>query len=719
MPRRCCFSLVIPWLLLFLPDQTQSFSGRLYDALSRSDLSIADIPGKGRGLVAQRRFPQGSQVLLEDPFAYALSSRFGSHENFCHHSLASQSRVRLKRCAGCRFARYASAEDQKKAWSKHRLECRRIKECIDHGYMPSSFLLTVARMFDAKKHRFNSSTATWEDILELDTNYDTWSTDLLASFAQITYVVRDFMADGDVNNMFCPKEWNLEAARLLDQTFNATNGIENPREILMTICRLYNYGFTICDEEERPIGTGLYPLASLCNHDCAPNCLVTFCGPSLQLRATEEIEMGQVQMARVDWRLRSGLQEITISYVDSAEPHWLRRKTLHKRYLINCSCSLCSNETASLSRDCLPRDALLDEVKSALRPLSDEVWEREFEIEENANVEDNFPLSNLAIDGTDLQEREITKEVERPGEEQLQVLSQDVDSSFANIRREPANVERLGILQTRAEEAYTQLYGMFDPEDKELEQWMREHVPQYSEIAKEVEEMSATPRLLDVSSLNSSRTELEEVRACCVCGGVVGALELEREVQELVIQVGAIRKHMWQDENELIDLNKERSLQGKLHAAKTQPSADRANELLQMFILAVQKAESILHDNNLSLLRLREAMQSQAVEAKSWKFALSTSYKVLRRLYKIYPRCSPYVGLQEAFLGKLCMFLSGEPDKTLCHGFGDPLQEAVKHLREAKLILSGTHGSEHVLVQDINRLLQEAHYANQGFARLQ
>ena len=68
---------------------------------------------------------------------------------------------------------------------------------------------------------------------------------------QITYVVRDFMADGDVNNMFCPKEWNLEAARLLDQTFNATNGIENPREILMTIYRLYNYGFTICDEEER------------------------------------------------------------------------------------------------------------------------------------------------------------------------------------------------------------------------------------------------------------------------------------------------------------------------------------------------------------------------------------------------------------------------------------------------------------------------------------
>eukprot|EP00960_Hanusia_phi_P026411 746239-Hanusia_phi.AAC.5 len=182
-------------------DETRPFSQRFHEALRRNSIAIAEVPGKGRGLVAGRCFERGSRVLLEEPFVYALSSKCGSHESFCHHSLASQDRVRLRQCTGCKFARsslcfsrslyrlmkcrYASAEDQKKAWSKHRLECRRIRECIDHGYMPSSFLLCVARMFDAKKHGFNTSTATWQDILELQTNYDNWTTEHLASFAQV------------------------------------------------------------------------------------------------------------------------------------------------------------------------------------------------------------------------------------------------------------------------------------------------------------------------------------------------------------------------------------------------------------------------------------------------------------------------------------------------------------------------------------------------------
>lgn len=47
--------------------------------------------------------------------------------------------------------------------------------------------------------------------------------------------------------------------------------------------------FCICDQELHAIGTGMYLAASVLDHSCAPNAVVTFEGTTLFLRTLEKL----------------------------------------------------------------------------------------------------------------------------------------------------------------------------------------------------------------------------------------------------------------------------------------------------------------------------------------------------------------------------------------------------------------------------------------------
>ena len=125
-------------------------------ALWHVDLRCERGSGAGvRGrVVAERAFARGERVLREEPFAYALSAAEGAHATHCHSSLVcggdsgSGSGSKLLRCSGCKFARYLSAEEQRRAWPRHRLECGRIARAMRHGHTPSSLVLLVGRLLD-------------------------------------------------------------------------------------------------------------------------------------------------------------------------------------------------------------------------------------------------------------------------------------------------------------------------------------------------------------------------------------------------------------------------------------------------------------------------------------------------------------------------------------------------------------------------------------------
>ena len=78
---------------------------------------------------------------------------------------------------------------------------------------------------------------------------------------------------------------------------------------------------TICDEELRPLGVGLYPLGAAVNHSCRPNCMQGFRGSRIQFRALREILPGE---------------EVTISYVELAATRQVR--PLHTMLLPTTAC---------------------------------------------------------------------------------------------------------------------------------------------------------------------------------------------------------------------------------------------------------------------------------------------------------------------------------------------------------------------------------------------
>jgi SET and MYND domain-containing protein len=79
------------------------------------------------------------------------------------------------------------------------------------------------------------------------------------------------------------------------------------RSIALLIARLACNNHTICDDELRPIGVGIYPLAALVNHDCGPNCVQTFAGRVIVFRCAHRscLEAGlEGVLLLFDWGMR-------------------------------------------------------------------------------------------------------------------------------------------------------------------------------------------------------------------------------------------------------------------------------------------------------------------------------------------------------------------------------------------------------------------------------
>ncbi|KAJ8985596.1 hypothetical protein NQ317_015087 [Molorchus minor] len=86
--------------------------------------------------------------------------------------------------------------------------------------------------------------------------------------------------------------------------------------------------FSICNQEFQSIGSGMYLAASIVDHSCKPNAVVTFQGTTLYMRALEEIPA-------LDWT------KIFISYIDVMALKEERQKELEKNYYFLCQCPKC------------------------------------------------------------------------------------------------------------------------------------------------------------------------------------------------------------------------------------------------------------------------------------------------------------------------------------------------------------------------------------------
>lgn len=98
--------------------------------------------------------------------------------------------------------------------------------------------------------------------------------------------------------------------------------------------------------ENIPIGLGLFPLTSMMNHSCSPNCAQYFI-----------IEPGKpVRLIMRAIRAIAEGEELTYSYVALYEPTNLRQTKLQAAYGFNCTCERCCGQGSCL----FPDDTFLD-----------------------------------------------------------------------------------------------------------------------------------------------------------------------------------------------------------------------------------------------------------------------------------------------------------------------------------------------------------------------
>ena len=78
-----------------------------------------------------------------------------------------------------------------------------------------------------------------------------------------------------------------------------------------------------------PTESGLFPWVCRANHSCVPNCTVVFNGRELVIKATQDIDAGEIPNVAF------------ISYVNTMDDTKTRQKQQQANWFFTCRCSLC------------------------------------------------------------------------------------------------------------------------------------------------------------------------------------------------------------------------------------------------------------------------------------------------------------------------------------------------------------------------------------------
>ncbi|KAG8097900.1 hypothetical protein GUJ93_ZPchr0013g35266 [Zizania palustris] len=268
-----------------------SWEEQLRGELAGRGVAVSSVPGKGRALIATRRFlpgnptprlspvapplvftkssavfavvamasgePSGEVIIREEPYVSAPHNF--SVGSSCDNCFSSRN---LRKCSVCRVAWY----------------CGRACQAI-----PSSGTDNYSLVDALDSH-----------ISEVDTFHK-------ELHAQMAILVLRILPSLDLD-------------------------IE---EIAHTFSKITCNAFSICDPQLKPLGTGVYLVISTLNHSCVPNAIVIFEGRTAYLRAVQPIDINE---------------EVSISYIDTAATTVKRQEYL-KPYYFSCTCRRCEKDS--------------------------------------------------------------------------------------------------------------------------------------------------------------------------------------------------------------------------------------------------------------------------------------------------------------------------------------------------------------------------------------
>ncbi|KAI8920355.1 hypothetical protein DFJ77DRAFT_452285 [Powellomyces hirtus] len=252
-------------------------------------LSVKKSVERGRGIYPQKKISAGQATLEETPYAAVVDDlHLTTHCSFC---FVSNARFR---CGKCGALQYCSQTCQKEDWALHKPECAGFRKVAPRK--PPTAIRVLCRILWRK----SADPTSYRAIEKLVSHRTDYTSEKLESFAQMTMLIRLLVGE-DV----C-----LSGPDMLD-----------------LLCRFSCNSISVSDEELVNIGVGVFPTLALVNHSCTPNAAIIFTGSKGVLRTIKEVGAGE---------------ELFQSYMEIAEPRYVRHKELKDTYFFDCACPVCT-----------------------------------------------------------------------------------------------------------------------------------------------------------------------------------------------------------------------------------------------------------------------------------------------------------------------------------------------------------------------------------------
>ena len=389
--------------------------------LDASDgIKIGYAPKVGRYLVAERSFHSGDVLIVENPFASAVLQKL--YKSHCRHCL--QKADDMVPCNDCCTQTYCSEECRKDSWQqKHYFECGHLVRLHEVGI--ASIALHIVLRTEVKtllEQHINTLTgnATTEMPFGLQNEkifsdyrmiYNlTLHTKNMTFYNIIEYAITaiallmilkegSFFERPEIVQL--RDVVDIEYGKLCQESLcgslkhgalNSINFVELLYGSLMfkhilqiicngiaatAICDIKDSESQISTYAEMRLGTGIYAVASLLNHSCDPNCIQTFAGNTLVIKAAKEVKAGK---------------ELTISYGPLfSKQNWEERQNILKdQYYFTCSCERCINgpddETDFFAYKCQNCEGPISDLDTGFCPSCMEPFNGDWYRQEHSKV---------------------------------------------------------------------------------------------------------------------------------------------------------------------------------------------------------------------------------------------------------------------------------------------------------------------------------------------
>jgi len=318
-------------------------------------LSLEQREGRNRCVIAKKRFQRGDVVLQEVPYSLIIPANYTAVACMhCGHVPDATKGEQIYGVAADDPIRYCSQQCLQADATLHALEARAVQAFQELSIEGNTEALRLIIRIAALKR---------QEILNMKLtlgvpDYPLWGSSNL--YAHVMSL------EAPTGNIDAEALTDIQAvAQVMSELLDDADISLSDHDVNHLLLAIQSNAHRVVDADKRCVGLGTFPLTSMLNHSCSPNCSHHFIvrqgePPALVMQAIADINEGD---------------ELCYNYIPLYQSTERRRQQLSTAYSFTCSCQRCSESTESITQaeegssifnfqtsNKFPRDHILSDV---------------------------------------------------------------------------------------------------------------------------------------------------------------------------------------------------------------------------------------------------------------------------------------------------------------------------------------------------------------------